>query len=186
MSFGQTYASDAVRPLFNSAAPVVAVAGLVALAARHAWSSMLLGATAGPTLVAGYYVTSHVRGFANSTSNIALWGAAGIAFGAAMGLATRHRDWRGMARAGENRRLDASLVLVDTSGSRLGRVSGSVRLASAHVERARARGDLHRRGCRRNLRPVRRALVERLHKLHAASDPCGEFLVVLARLRRHA
>ena len=88
MSFGQTYASDAVRPLFNSAAPVVAVAGLVALAARHAWSSVLLGAMAGPTLVAGYYVTSHVRGFANSTSSIALWGAAGIAFGAAMGLAT--------------------------------------------------------------------------------------------------
>ena len=88
LSFGQTYATDAVRPLFNSAAPVVAIAGLVALGGRRWWTAAVLGALAGPTLVAGYYVTSHLRGFAGSASYIVLWGAAGVIFGAAMGLAT--------------------------------------------------------------------------------------------------
>ena len=87
MSFGQTYASDAVRPLFNSAAPVVAVAGLVAFAARRWWTSALIGALAGPVLVAGYYLTAHARGFAASASYVALWSTAGVLFGAAMGLA---------------------------------------------------------------------------------------------------
>ena len=96
MSFGQTYASDGVRPLFNSAAPVVAIAGIVALAARHAWSSALLGGLSGPTIMAGYYVTAHLRGFDSNASYIALWSTAGIAFGAAMGLAT----WLLRARVG--------------------------------------------------------------------------------------
>ena len=88
LSYGQTYASDALRPIFNSAAPVVAVAGIASLAAGRAWTSAALGGLAGPTLVAGYYVTAHLRGFDGSASYIALWGTAGILFGAAMGLAT--------------------------------------------------------------------------------------------------
>ena len=88
LSYGQTYAGDAVRPIFNSAAPVVAVAGIASLAARRAWTSALLGGLAGPTLVAGYYVTAHLRGFDGSASYIALWGTAGILFGAAMGIAS--------------------------------------------------------------------------------------------------
>jgi hypothetical protein len=87
MSFGQTYSPEWLSPLFNSAAPVVAVAGLVAFAARRWWTSALIGALAGPTLVAGYYATSHLRGFAGSSTSIALWSTAGVIAGAAMGLA---------------------------------------------------------------------------------------------------
>jgi hypothetical protein len=87
MSFGQTYAPDWLQPLFNSAAPVVAIAGLVAFAARRSWSSALLGALSGPAVMAGYYLTSEVRGFANSASWIVLWSTAGVLFGAVMGWA---------------------------------------------------------------------------------------------------
>jgi len=87
MSFGQTYAPEWLAPLFNSAAPVVAVAGLTAFAARRWWSSALIAAVASPTLVAGYYLTAHLRGFAASMSWVALWATAGVLVGAVMGLA---------------------------------------------------------------------------------------------------
>ncbi len=87
LSYGQTYAADAVAPFFNSAAPIVLVAGTASLAAKRWWGATLLGALAAPLLVAGYYVTSHVRGFAGNASWIALWGTAGVIVGAAMGLA---------------------------------------------------------------------------------------------------
>lgn len=87
LSFGQTYSPYVLSPLFNSAAPVVAVAGLAAFSARRWWTSALVGALACPALMAGYYITSHVRGYASSASWIALWTTAGLLFGAAMGLA---------------------------------------------------------------------------------------------------
>ena len=87
LSYGQSYAPDAVAPLFNSSAPVVLVAGLASLGARRWVGAASLGALAAPALVAGYYVASHLRGFAGSAGNIAMWGAAGVVFGAAMGLA---------------------------------------------------------------------------------------------------
>jgi len=87
MSFGQTYAPEWLAPLCNSAAPVVAVAGLTAFAARRWWSSALIAALAGPTLIAGYYLTSQLRGFAASMSWVVLWATAGVLFGAVMGLA---------------------------------------------------------------------------------------------------
>jgi hypothetical protein len=87
MSYGQTYAPDALAPFFNSAAPVVVVAGVASLAAKRWWGATVLGAAAAPLLVAGYYLTSHLRGFANNSSWIALWATAGIIVGATMGLA---------------------------------------------------------------------------------------------------
>ena len=87
LSYGQTYAPDAVAPLFNSAAPIVLVAGLASLGARRWLGAVLLGALAAPALVAGYYVASHLRGFAGNAGNIAMWGVAGVLFGAAMGVA---------------------------------------------------------------------------------------------------
>ncbi|MGC4175464.1 DUF6518 family protein [Demequina sp.] len=86
MSFGQTYTPHALSPFFNSAAPVVAVAGFVAFTARRWWLSALIGAFAGPAVMAGYYVTSELRGFPGSASYIALWSTAGVIVGAAMGL----------------------------------------------------------------------------------------------------
>ena len=87
LSYGQTYASDALAPLFNSATPVVLVAGLASLGSRRWWGAATLGALAAPTIVAGYYLASHLRGFAGSAGNITMWGVAGVLFGAAMGVA---------------------------------------------------------------------------------------------------
>ena len=87
MSFGQTYGPDWLAPMVNSAAPVVAVAGLAAFAARRWWTSALIGALAGPALVAGYYLTAHLRGFASSATWVATWSTAGVVVGGAMGLA---------------------------------------------------------------------------------------------------
>jgi len=87
LSFGQTYGPEFLAPLFNSGAPVAAVAGLAAFAARRWWTSALIGAIAAPVLVAGYYVTAELRGFASSASWVALWATAGVVVGAAMGLA---------------------------------------------------------------------------------------------------
>lgn len=85
LSFGQTWAPGAVAPLFNSAAPVVALAAAVALAARRLRSHVLLGAVAGPLAVVGYYTTALARGFGVNMSFVVLWCAAGIIAGAAMG-----------------------------------------------------------------------------------------------------
>ena len=87
LSYGQTYAPDALAPLFNSAAPIVLVAGLASLASRRWPGAVALGALSAPALVAGYYVASHLRGFAGSAGNIAMWGAAGVIFGAGIGIA---------------------------------------------------------------------------------------------------
>ena len=87
LSYGQTYGPDGLAPLFNSAAPIVLVAGLASLGARRWLGAASLGALAAPALVAGYYVASHLRGFAGSAGNIAMWGVAGVIFGAAMGFA---------------------------------------------------------------------------------------------------
>ncbi len=87
MSFGQTVAPDAIAPLFNSAAPVVAVAAAVSLAARGPWSHVTLGALAGPLVMVGYYATASLRGFGVSASWVVLWCVAGVLFGAVMGLA---------------------------------------------------------------------------------------------------
>ncbi|MFN3866519.1 MAG: DUF6518 family protein [Demequina sp.] len=87
MSFGQTFAPDPIAPLFNSAAPVVALAAAVSMAARSAWAHALLGALAGPLAMVGYYGTSDLRGFGVSMSMVILWCTAGVIAGAGMGLA---------------------------------------------------------------------------------------------------
>lgn len=87
MSFGQTFAAEGVAPLFNSAAPVVALAAVVALATRTRWSHLAAGAVAGPLAMVGYYATSQLRGFPVSMRMVVFWSAAGVIAGAAAGLA---------------------------------------------------------------------------------------------------
>ena len=87
ISFGQTFAPDGIAPLFNSAAPVVALAAGVALAARPWWAHVTLGALAGPLAMAGYYGTSLLRGYGVSASMVVMWCVAGVIAGGAMGLA---------------------------------------------------------------------------------------------------
>ena len=86
MSWGQTYAPDVLAPLFNSAAPVVALSAAVALAGRGTATTIALGAAAGPLAMVGYYVTAQVRGYGMS-SWMVFWSAAGIVIGALVGVA---------------------------------------------------------------------------------------------------
>lgn len=87
ISFGQTVAPEGIAPLFNSAAPVVALAAAVSLFARSWWGHALLGAAAGPLAMVGYYGTSLMRGYGVSTSMVVMWCVAGVIAGGAMGLA---------------------------------------------------------------------------------------------------
>lgn len=87
MSFGQTFSPDVLAPFFNSAAPVVALAAAVSMAARSVWSHALLGAVAGPLAMIGYYATSDLRGFGVNMSYVILWSTAGVIAGAAIGWA---------------------------------------------------------------------------------------------------
>lgn len=88
MSFGQTYSPDALAPLFNSATPVVALAGLVAAACRGPWwAHALLGAAAGPLAMVGYYSTTMLRGFPVGMRMVLFWCVAGVVSGLAMGVA---------------------------------------------------------------------------------------------------
>jgi hypothetical protein len=88
MSLGQTFAPESLHPLFNSAAPVVAVATAAALAGRRWWQAMVLAGLAGPLTMVGYYATAAVRGFGVSSSWIVFWCTVGVAVGAVMGAAT--------------------------------------------------------------------------------------------------
>jgi hypothetical protein len=88
MSLGQTFAPEQLHPLFNSAAPVVAVAAAAALAGRRLWHAVALAALAGPLVMVGYYATAAVRGFGVSSSWIVFWCTVGVAVGAVMGAAT--------------------------------------------------------------------------------------------------
>ena len=102
MSWGQTYAPDAIAPMFNSAAPVVALAAGMASLASSLRTSVLWGAAAGPLAMAGYYGMSAVRGFGVNSSFVLLWCVAGVLFGSVMGIAvwvinTRHDAWAGAA-----------------------------------------------------------------------------------------
>ena len=88
MSFGQTYAPDVLAPLFNSATPVVALAGLVAAACRGTWwTHALLGAAAGPLAMVGYYATTMLRGYPVGMRMVLFWCVAGVVSGLAMGVA---------------------------------------------------------------------------------------------------
>jgi len=88
ISFGQTFAPDWLSSLFNSAAPVVALAAAASLAARRLPGSIALGAIAGPLAMVGYYGTALLRGYGVSSSFFLMWVAAGAVFGSLMGVAT--------------------------------------------------------------------------------------------------
>lgn len=87
ISFGQTVSPEVLAPLFNSAAPVVALAAAVSMAARSMWARMAMGAAAGPLAMVGYYATSALRGYGVSNSMVLMWCTAGVIAGAAMGFA---------------------------------------------------------------------------------------------------
>lgn len=87
MSFGQTFAPDPIRPLFNSAAPVVALAGALAVMGRGLWSHIIFGAVAGPLAMVGYYATTVLRDYGVSMKMVLFWCVAGVISGVAMGVA---------------------------------------------------------------------------------------------------
>lgn len=87
MSFGQTFAPAGIAPIFNSAAPVVALAAGVAFAARSWWGHVVLAAAAGPLAMVGYYGTSALRGYGVSSSMVMMWCTTGVIAGAVVGLA---------------------------------------------------------------------------------------------------
>lgn len=87
MSFGQTFAPEAISPLFNSATPVVTLAGALALFGRGPWSHVAFGALAGPLAMVGYYATTALRDYGVSMRMVLFWCVAGVVSGVAMGLA---------------------------------------------------------------------------------------------------
>jgi hypothetical protein len=87
MSFGQSVSPDALLPLFNSAAPVAAIAAATALAGRRRWQAVALAAAAGPATMAGYFGTAALRGFGVSSTWLVFWCTVGVAVGAVMGAA---------------------------------------------------------------------------------------------------
>ncbi|MHA6513327.1 DUF6518 family protein [Tessaracoccus sp. Z1128] len=98
MSFGQTYSPAVLAPLFNSATPVVVLAAGVAAATRGGWAAhALLGASAGPLVMVGYYATTHLRGFPVGLQMMVLWALAGVISGGAMGVAVWLLKGRGPA-----------------------------------------------------------------------------------------
>ncbi len=115
MSFGQSVSPDWLLPLFNSAAPVAAIAVAAALAGRRPWQARALAALAGPMTMAGYFGTSTVRGFGVSSPWLPFWCTAGFAIGVVLGSAVwvlcssetgrapgtgrSARVWRGLAAA---------------------------------------------------------------------------------------
>jgi hypothetical protein len=87
MSFGQTFAPESLHPLFNSAAPVAAVAAASALAGRRLWQAVTLAALAGHLMMFGYYATAALRGYGVSSFWVLFWCTAGVAVGATVGAA---------------------------------------------------------------------------------------------------
>lgn len=86
-SSAQGWLPEQVASLANSAAPWCAVAFLLALPARSARSAAAIGALVLGALVAGYYLTSDLRGFGVSTRAVAFWVAAAVVAGPVLGLA---------------------------------------------------------------------------------------------------
>ncbi|GAB2856077.1 hypothetical protein GCM10022221_64620 [Actinocorallia aurea] len=81
-SFGQSVLTGGWHALVNSAAPWVMVAFLVGLCARGRWrAAVAAGLIAQVGLVAGYYVTSEMRGFAAGMASVVIWVAAGAIAG---------------------------------------------------------------------------------------------------------
>ncbi|WP_062383108.1 DUF6518 family protein [Demequina iriomotensis] len=87
ISWGQTVLPESLSPLANSATPVMLLAVAASLAGWRLRGAIAMGALAGPLAMAGYYATSHLRGFGVSTSYVLLWCTAGVVVGAASGAA---------------------------------------------------------------------------------------------------
>lgn len=88
MSFGQTFAPEPISPLFNTATPVVVLAGALSLFGHGPWSHVTFGALAGPLAMVGYYATTALRDYGVSMRMVLFWCVAGVVSGVAMGLAT--------------------------------------------------------------------------------------------------
>lgn len=85
-SFGQAYGPASVEPLFNSATSWCVIAFVLSFAARGPLRAAILGATSLAMLLAGYYVTSDIRGYPVSASSVAMWAAAALALGPLLGV----------------------------------------------------------------------------------------------------
>lgn len=99
-SFAQGWLPPQAGSLANSAAPWCAVAFLSALVAARASTAVAAGPLALAALVAGYYLTSELRGLPVGMRTVAFWGLAAVVAGPVLGLAAyavRHR--RGLLAA---------------------------------------------------------------------------------------
>ncbi len=99
-SFAQGWLPPQAGSLANSAAPWCAVAFLSALVAARASAAVTAGPLALAALVAGYYVTSDLRGQPVGLRTVAFWGLVAVVAGPVLGLAAyavRHR--RGLVAA---------------------------------------------------------------------------------------
>ncbi|NYV74185.1 DUF6518 family protein [Streptomyces sp. UH6] len=92
-SFGQSVLTGGWHALVNSAAPWTMVAFLVGLRAAGHWPrAACAGMLSQAGLVAGYYVTSELRGFAAGMSAVVIWTVAGVVAGPVLGAAAALRD----------------------------------------------------------------------------------------------
>lgn len=92
-SFGQGLLPDELTSFANSSGSWSAVAFALALGARSRGLAVVAGVLALWALLAGYVVTSELRGFPASTRLVTFWGAAGLLAGPFLGLGawwTRH------------------------------------------------------------------------------------------------
>ncbi|GAA4621928.1 DUF6518 family protein [Cellulomonas oligotrophica] len=87
-SFLQTWLPAPFTALANGVAPWLVAPFVVGLRlARGWWSAPLLGVLACVAQVAGYYLTSDLRGFAVGSAFVVVWTVAGVVGGAAFGAA---------------------------------------------------------------------------------------------------
>ena len=94
---GQQLASDAWRPVVNSAGSWTLVAFVAATLTRRSAAGAVVAGVALLSLLAGYGIASEVRGYAVGAALVLFWGAASITVGPVIGAAASH-VWRGEDR----------------------------------------------------------------------------------------
>jgi hypothetical protein len=104
-SWLQTVLPLGVASLANSAGTWCALAFLLAGVARRTWTAALVASSALLALVAGYYLTAGLRGFAVGVAGVGFWAVAALLAGPVLGVG---RCWLGADGA---RRVLGALVL---------------------------------------------------------------------------
>lgn len=128
-SYLQTVLPDPVAGLANAVSPWLVVPFVVGARSRTRGLAVAAGLLACVLQVAGYYATSHLRGFGVSTGTVVEWAAVGVVGGPVFGLAGHL--WR--TASGRLRGLGAALLVavwaveaVVGYGIRLGYVDDAV------------------------------------------------------------